>query len=142
MEVRQSCINMSLRNTSRSLMRLYDEEMKESGITAAQMSLLGYIEVYENSSISSLAHLTTLDRTTVSRNLKSLVSGGLLEYASGSNKRERSVRLTPGGRAALDRAIPLWNRAQQKVLTEIGKETWEEVNRVLQRIRILAGDTE
>jgi DNA-binding MarR family transcriptional regulator len=61
-----------------------------------------------------------MDRTTLTRNLAILERDGLAVIAKGTgDKRESQIRLTPGGRRAVLRAMPHWQKAQQQLLDSL-----------------------
>ena len=70
--------------------------------------------------ISQLAQGLVMDRTTLSRDLKPLEAQGLIQVSSGADRRRRTVALTARGRQVLTRALPLWERAQARMVEGLG----------------------
>ncbi|HEV3177417.1 MAG TPA: MarR family transcriptional regulator, partial [Stellaceae bacterium] len=66
--------------------------------------------------LSALAERTGLDQSTLSRNLRTLESEGLVEIAAvETDLRRRAVWLTEMGARRLEAAIPLWRKAHAKL---------------------------
>ena len=61
------------------------------------------------------------------RNLAPLVRDGLVAMRPGEDRRERLVVLTDGGSERLSEALPVWKRAQQRLLEELGDSAWSDV---------------
>ncbi len=68
-----------------------------------------------------------MDHTTVTRNVRILVSQGLLVSAPGRDRRQRLLSLTDAGYDALDRAQPLWHAAQSAFVQNIGDDDWSSL---------------
>ena len=94
---------------------LYDDALAASGVKVTQFSLLRAVERNEPAAISVLSDELDLDRTTLARNLEPLQREGLVALAPGADRRVTEVRLTRKGRAAIAKALPLWERAQAQV---------------------------
>jgi DNA-binding MarR family transcriptional regulator len=71
--------------------------------------------------ITELATLCLIDRTALSRNLEPLAAQGLVAVVAGRDARTREATLTRAGRAALERALPYWRRAQSEVAQRLGE---------------------
>ena len=71
-----------------------------------------------------LARSLGLDRTTLTRNLKPLEREGLVASSPGKDQRVRLLRLTEAGQRTLQRAYPLWEEAQAKVVKALGQRRW------------------
>jgi DNA-binding MarR family transcriptional regulator len=66
--------------------------------------------------MSELAEVLGLERTTLTRNLRPLESKGWVRALSDdADLRRRRIELTAKGRAAAAKALPLWRRAQASV---------------------------
>lgn len=118
----QVCACFNLRKTARAVTAMYEKTMKPSGLKATQFTLLAAARAVEPMTIKELAAVLVMDRTTLTRNLKPLEKQGLVTIEQGEDRRERYLSLTPDGRAALDRAYPLWEKAQEKMKRVLGTE--------------------
>jgi DNA-binding MarR family transcriptional regulator len=115
MRHQSTCICVNLRRAARAVSNLYDEALADSGIKITQFSLLRAVQRTEPVAVSVLAGEMELDRTTLARNLLPLERDGLIVLASGSDQRVTEVRSTAAGRAAVARALPMWEAAQLKI---------------------------
>jgi DNA-binding MarR family transcriptional regulator len=124
-EVARACACANLRRAARAVTQLFDEALAPSGLRATQFTLLVTSRLMGESTINELAERMTMDRTTLSRNLKPLVRNGLLEVRPGEDGRTRLVRITPAGEQSLEEAYPLWQQAQQEIVGVLGEERYE-----------------
>ena len=115
MKQQPTCVCVNLRRAARAISNLYDEALADTGIKITQFSLLRAVQRTEPVAVSMLAEEMELDRTTLARNLLPLQRDGLVALASGSDQRVTEVRITTAGRAAIARALPLWEAAQTQI---------------------------
>jgi DNA-binding MarR family transcriptional regulator len=116
----QACTNRRLRRAERALNDFYDSAMAPSGLHSNQFSLLTLPYLKPGLTITQLAQLTGLDRTTLARNLDLLERRRLVTLRAGEDQRTRVIEVSDLGRQALARALPLWERAQQQVSAALG----------------------
>src|SRR6266571_2638473 len=96
--VRDSCLCLHVQRTARALARRFDEVLRPLGITQGQFSLLISLNRPEPPTISSVAHLLAMDRTTLTANLKPLQRRNLLKVTvDKEDKRSRRLSLTAAG---------------------------------------------
>src|SRR6185312_14054343 len=133
MKRQPQCVCVNLRRLARISTQLYDEALAGSGLKVTQYSLLCAVEREQPVAISALAEELDLDRTTMARNLSPLQRDGLIVLRAGEDKRVTLVTLTTGGRAALARARPAWERAQARIAARIGTQR-------IAMLRVLAHD--
>lgn len=110
------CACANLRMASRALTQFYDEMLKPTGLRGTQFTVLGTISIMGLTPLTLLADQLVMDRTTLSRNLKPLQREGLVELQQGEDRRQRLVRITDKGQEMLERALPLWQQAQARVV--------------------------
>jgi len=67
------CLCNALRQASRAVSRLYDEELRGVGLRTTQYSLLRYVSHFHEVRQRDLGGLTSLDETTLTRNLRPLI---------------------------------------------------------------------
>ena len=129
------CTSFNLRKAARAVTQFYDEALKDSGLKSTQFSLLTMAATAGGTPISRLADEMAMDRTTLTRNLKPLADAGLIRIEAGDDKRVRKVVVTADGEYALTRAVPLWRRAQTRMIDRLGDEEWGAFLRQLQTVR-------
>ena len=81
-----------------------------------------------------------MDRTTLTRNLALLEHQGLVAIAKGDDQRTRLVTLTNQGREAVVKALPLWEQAQTRIVSGLGRERWNTLLADLSDVVSLACD--
>lgn len=136
------CTCFNTRKAARVVTEFYDRALAPSGVTAPQFTLLGAVTMLGPGPILRLAENLALDRTTLTRNLKILQKHGWVTLTPGEDRRERVVDLTEEGKAAFDRTLPYWNKAQSKVEETLGEETWRRLHDDLAKLADLEeGDT-
>ena len=128
------CTCAVLRRTARRVTQLYDEALRPSGLRLTQYSVLANVERAGGPTVTELAELLEMDRTTLTRNLKPLAKAGLLLIAPGPDQRSRAVEITPEGEAAVARARPLWQEAERRFRRTMGRETSAELRRLLDSV--------
>jgi DNA-binding MarR family transcriptional regulator len=126
-EVAANCACFNLRKAARAVTQLYDAALAPSGVRATQLSVLVALSLAERAPLSRVAEALVMDRTTLTRNLRPLQRRGWVRIEPGEDRRERTLCLTEDGRAALAAAMPHWQRAQARVLAEIGAARWTDL---------------
>ena len=129
------CACFNLRKASRMMTQAYDHYLQPSGLTNTQFSLLVVASKSNPVSITELADQLAMDRTTLTRNLQIVKRAGLVQVHSGRNARTKDVQVTNRGRKSLEKALPLWEQAQKKVVDSLGHTHW---NNLVKELRMLA----
>jgi DNA-binding MarR family transcriptional regulator len=127
----RGCTCFRLRRLTRRVTQHYDAHLAPAGLRVTQFSLLGMLLGADSLTLSELAARMEMDRTTLTRNLGPLQNTGWVQVTRGQNARSRAVRLSDSGRAAWDRAKPLWRRAQNELNGALGAATMTELHRLL-----------
>ena len=125
------CACRKLRVASRKVTRMYDDALRPAGITPTQFTLLAVVGMIQDVTLTKLAEILGMERTTLSRNLKPLERGGLIEVSAEGYRRARSVELSGKGVLALEKALPLWREAQATLKKRLGAEIWTQIQKDL-----------
>ena len=125
------CICTALRQAAAQSTAHYDAVLAPSGIKVTMFRLLRRIEAAKSISITELAEIVGLDRSTLGRNLRVLEKQSLVESGTGKDARARRVSLTRTGQEKLREAAPLWRQAQQEFSQIIGADTLAVLDRVV-----------
>jgi len=125
------CACLNLRGAARAVTQMYDEVLKPCGLKGTQFSLLAAIATKGPTSLTVIAEALVMDRTTLTRNLRPLLNRRLIKSSKGQDKRQRSISLTPDGDKILAKALPLWKKAHERIVSGIGLARWRGVELLL-----------
>src|SRR5512140_1372602 len=109
------CLCNALRPASRTVSRLYDEELRGVGLRTTQYSLLQLLRRSGEVRQRDLAERTLHDETSLTRSLRPLVEAGWVAVRTGDDRREKWLTITAAGVAKLEEARPAWERAQTRM---------------------------
>jgi DNA-binding MarR family transcriptional regulator len=135
------CLCNALRQATRSVSRLYDKELRGVGLRTTQYSLLRRLNYAGEVRQRDLGGLTSLDETTLTRNLRPLIDAGWVAIRAGEDRREKFIRLTKAGAAKLHKARPAWERAQERLRSRLPKGIWSGLMDFLPELTRLADTT-
>ncbi|WP_315838404.1 MarR family winged helix-turn-helix transcriptional regulator [Bradyrhizobium prioriisuperbiae] len=118
-----ACFCASLRRMAHAATEIYDRALEPSGLKITMFRVLRRLSHAGKPSISELARIVELDRSSLGRNLKVLQRQGLVRFSGGDDERSKLVLLTSKGRTALDKALPLWAKAQARMRSVLGRDS-------------------
>lgn len=130
----RGCFGLAVRRTSNLITRHYNAHLADIGLEVTQFSLLAGIASRNPASLGDLASFLSIDRSTLTRNLKPLQAAGLIELAPGAGRRQLPA-LTEAGRSTLLKASAAWATAQTTLLGELGPDDANTVRASLKRLR-------
>src|SRR5262245_51129239 len=118
-----NCLATRVRQLSRLVTRVYDDALRPLGITASQFTLLTQLAQQDGITAVEIGGSLDIEKSTLSRNLRRLLTLGLIVMDPPAGRRGRGLHLTPKGKAAITDAYPVWLTAQTKALSIIGPES-------------------
>lgn len=133
-EVMGRCAAMKTLCAARTIARLFDEAIRSTDLTITQFTLLIAIGKARPISISQIGTHLSLDRSSVTRNLKPLEAAGLVTRGPEGEKRMRQVLLTHAGKVKLKEAYPLWQRAQDAVEAALSDSSYSVTMRGMTKL--------
>lgn len=117
-----TCICTGLRQAAFDITDIYDSYLEPSGLKITMFRILRRLSAAEQVSITELAVIVGVDRSTLGRNLRVLERMDLVTFEEAEDARSRTVVLTALGRSTLAKATPLWVKAQTKMRSVLGKD--------------------
>jgi DNA-binding MarR family transcriptional regulator len=117
-----TCICTGLRQAAFDITEIYDSYLEPSGLKITMFRILRRLSAAEQVSITELAVIVGVDRSTLGRNLRVLERMDLVTFEEAEDARSRTVVLTALGRSTLAKATPLWVKAQTKMRSVLGKD--------------------
>jgi len=133
------CICFNLRKATRIVTRAFESAVKPLGLKATQFSILVALVDRPPVPMAKLAAAMGLERTSLTRNLRPLEEHGWVRIDRvAEDRRARRIAITAEGRSVVERAMPLWRRAQGEAVAvleaEFGTGAWPDMKR---RLRVL-----
>jgi len=120
----ETCACHKVRMAARAVTRAYDDALRPAGLRATQMAALAAVAIDGAISITALAKMMGMDRSTLTRNLRPLEEQELVELGLEGRYRSRTLAITKKGRTRLRHAMPLWEKAQKELKSALGDATW------------------
>ncbi len=115
------CLLSRTRLLNRVLTSIYDDELRAFGLKATQLNLL--IVVMRTGPVRriDIGKRLHLDPSTLTRNLKVMLSNGWIEeIIDGEDGRGSPLQVTTKGRRLLHQVIPSWRKAQERTQRLLG----------------------
>jgi DNA-binding MarR family transcriptional regulator len=120
---------------SRAITEIYDDRLRPFGFSAAQFALLEVIAQTEPATRAEIARHQHLDKSTLTRNLKAVLSEGWVqEVRETADGRSKPLALTAAGKELLIKAQPAWVAAQAEAKSLLGKDGMTAVINTADRI--------
>jgi DNA-binding MarR family transcriptional regulator len=123
-----------VRRVARLVTNAYDEALRPAGLRATQFAVLTAVGAEGSMTITALAQLLGMDRTTLSRNLGPLERDGLIKIGPEGWRRSRTLEITKKGKARFREILPFWQRAQEALRKKLGDEKWNGIRSDLDRL--------
>lgn len=116
------------RRASRLITKAYDNALRPMGLRITQFTMLAAATASDGgASLSDVADLLGMDRTTLSRNLKPLERDGLIVFCDDEMRgRSRAIRITKKGETLFGKAEPIWRRVQSNLKSDLGPTEWKQ----------------
>src|SRR5437773_11308572 len=133
-QVAGECIAVRMRMLNRVITNIYDDALRPLDLKVSQMNVLVAAAKMGTARPAAVCEHLHLDVSTLSRNVERMKGRGWLEVVPDEDGRSQPFRLTPQGRKLLEKAIPAWSEAQQKVKKVFGDAFVEQLNQAMKRV--------
>lgn len=108
----------------KSIVRIFEDEFRNSCITPTQFSVLVHIGILGEPGGSELATKLGSDPSTISRILDILENKEMVDSRPGTDRRTHLYSLTGAGRTAIEDGLASWERARSRVLEGVEDSEW------------------
>jgi DNA-binding MarR family transcriptional regulator len=132
------CVAFALRKSALTVGRIYSAQMAEAPLRGPLFSLMMTIRRTGPATISALAREVGLERTTLTRDLRSLEQRGLIQI-SAAEANSKLVVVTTLGEREIAQSLVYWEAAQKRVLEALGAERWQRMRSDLAAVMALEG---
>src|SRR5881227_4154344 len=114
------CVAVRLRMLNRVITNIYDNALRSLDLKVSQMNILVAAAKMGTARPLEICEYLHLDVSTLSRNVERMKARGWLEVVPDEDGRSQPFQLTPRGRKLLEKAVPGWSEAQQRVKEVLG----------------------
>lgn len=127
-----ACNCFAARQAARRITRHYERFLSEVELTSAQFAILVLLKEKNQATMTELAQMLGMDRTTLLRALKPLQREHLLETRrSAGDARQLGLSLSATGKRKLKEGMRLWQDAQREFEAQVGSERAARLRREL-----------
>lgn len=136
-----ACPALRVRQASRVLSKLFDEELTPFGLLSSQLPILNAVRLFGESgaTMSRLAQVLRMDRTTLTRGIRPLERARLLRVARlPGDARTKVVVITRSGERMIVAIFPVWERVLKRIKKSLGALTLGELHARLDRVIALS----
>lgn len=131
--VDQVCTCATLRRATRAVTQLYDLVLAPTKLRATQFIILKSIHEAGEIAQCKYAKDNGIAVETLSRRFSGLRKKGFLEMRVGAHG-EHLYALAPKGEQVFLKALPYWERAQERLKSRLGEDDWHAVLKLCDRV--------
>ncbi len=128
------CACANLRRAARAVTRMYNRELRPTGLELTQFTLLMALNMTGETTQGKLGRLLALDSTSLTRMLRPMTEHGWVGEKTGEDRRQKLLRLTASGRTKLQQSWPYWEGAQARLKHKLGEPGWSQMGSVLAEV--------
>lgn len=133
--IARECLVVRLRMLNRVVTNVYDDALWPLGVKASQLNILVVTARLGLSRPADVCQRLQLDASTLSRNVERMRARDWLTVVDDDDARAQPFRLTAEGRRLLERVMPAWKRAQEKVTQRVGADAVASIHAAARRVR-------
>ena len=128
------CMCANLRRAARAVTQLYEEELRPTGLSSSQFTILQALSFIGEVTQGGLGELLAMDSTSLTRTLAIMSRNGWVEKRRGEDRREWRLRLSKVGEKQFNAALPLWERAQSRLRQKLGRSQSNQLTRLTNQV--------
>ena len=121
------CCCFNLRKVMRAVTQFFDRYLEGIEIRSTQFTLLVALSSLNAKTLTEIAENLVMVRTTLTRNLKPLEKMELITTIEPLDKRSKAYILTEKGKDLVNKAVPLWEEAQNSIVHSLGDDKYNKI---------------
>jgi DNA-binding MarR family transcriptional regulator len=129
-----ACVGYRIRRLSRVVSAIYDAAFSPLKLKISQFGILAMLSRRGPLSAVDLCRVVMMDKSTASRNLQRMRRRGWISVVQDGGEPGQKISLTPQGTQVLQKAFPLWRRAQEEATRRLGDDGMRALELVVARM--------
>jgi DNA-binding MarR family transcriptional regulator len=128
------CLAGRVRALNRVVTGIYDEALRPYKVRTSQMNILVAIAAMGQTRATDVCRKLKLEKSTLSRDLDRLLALGWIKTTP-SGGRTQLLEATDAGRDLIEKLLPVWEVAQERVRDVLGATLTKEIYAAADRLR-------
>lgn len=129
------CVYAKVRRLHRLIDSVYQKRLKEFDLKGSMLSILFVIGKNAGINQKDLADRLVLDQSTVSRDVKKLISKGWINVSRANDTRYSELELSKDGFLLLEKVSPIWEKIHCEVQELIGVYSLQQLDSITNAVR-------
>lgn len=125
--IARECLATRMRRLNRVISGIYDRSFGAVGVTASQMGILVVLAQADGSKPAEVCQALQMDKSTLCRNVQRMQRQGWVATVATDDARSHRLEVTDLGRGLIERALPLWRRAQAQARDVLGSAVVDQL---------------
>lgn len=118
----KNCLTFKAQRVARTMGRQMEMALKPVGLTNQQFATFTILNSMESVTVSELAEMMGVERTTMTRNIEQMRKKNWIEQVPTKDQRIRAYEITRSGKDLYGKAVPLWQAQQAVFIDTLGDE--------------------
>ncbi len=128
------CPTLAVKRVSRAISKFYDDVLQHAGISCGQFIILLAIARDGSTTYVRLSRELVMDPSAIARAIKPLILRGYVDVTNVEGSNRKSIAINGAGTECIRKAVPLWQKATNLFLREIGEDNWARIQADLARM--------
>ncbi len=127
--IASECLAVRIRLLNRTVTNIFDEALRPLAVKVSQLNVLMVVAKLGPISPGDVARRLNMEKSTVSRNVDRMRPRGWLKVSDGDSGRKQILELGTAGRRLIEKALPLWKKAQAQTEAMLGQRGTQSIHR-------------
>jgi DNA-binding MarR family transcriptional regulator len=113
---------------------MYEAELRPLGLRSSQLTILQVLSRTGELTQKKLGEILAMDSTSLTRTLAVMLREGWITERRGEDRRERWIGMARAGEKKLSKALPAWEKVQDRLRQEIGPQSWKDLMQLTRQL--------
>ncbi|MGB0715939.1 MAG: MarR family winged helix-turn-helix transcriptional regulator [Phycisphaerae bacterium] len=123
------CLAVRIRLLNRTITSIFDDALRPLGIKVSQLNVLMVVAKKGTATPSEICGTLNMEKSTLSRNLDRMKDRGWLLGVGAVSGRRQQLEISAAGRRLIEKALPLWEQAQNEAEALLGSRGSQSIHR-------------
>ncbi len=127
--IASECLAVRIRLLNRTVTNIFDDALRPLGVKVSQLNVLMVVAKLGPITPGDVCRKLNIEKSTLSRNVDRMRTHNWLKVSEGDSGRKQILELAPAGRRLIEKAFPLWTKAQTETESLLGQQGAKSIHR-------------